>query len=62
MIVNVRGYYAPLIALLEAAIDERFIAPQYRDMWTVVAGPDEVLAALARAPRWSESALSFAAL
>ena len=62
VIVNVSGYYAPLIALLDAAIDQKFMAPRHRDMWTVVDGPDEVLPALQAAPGWSESSLAFAAL
>jgi len=62
VIVNVRSYYAPLLALLDTAIGERFMGPRHRDMWTVVDRPEDVLAALHAAPGWSESALKFAAL
>ncbi|MEI8297774.1 MAG: TIGR00730 family Rossman fold protein [Pseudomonadota bacterium] len=62
IIVNVRDYYAPLLALLNAAVDEKFMAPKHRDMWTVVDRPDEVLPAMKAAPRWSESSLKFAVL
>lgn len=60
VIVNVRGFYDPLRDLLERAIAERFMDARHRDMWTFVEGPEEVLAAIAAAPRWSSEARAFA--
>jgi uncharacterized protein (TIGR00730 family) len=53
VIVNTRGYYAPLLALLDAAVRERFMDERHRALWQVVDAPDEVLPALAHAPAWS---------
>jgi len=62
VLVNTRGFFAPLLELLARAVDERFMDTRHLDMWLVVATPEEVPAALARAPRWSAAARSFAAV
>ncbi|HUO95686.1 MAG TPA: TIGR00730 family Rossman fold protein [Steroidobacteraceae bacterium] len=62
VIVNTRGYFAPLLALLESAVRERFMDERHLAMWQVVATPVEVIAALASAPPWSVEARRFATL
>jgi hypothetical protein len=62
VLVNTRGFFTPLLALLEHAIEERFMDPRHRAMWQVVAHPEDVTAALATAPAWSAEARSFAAV
>ena len=62
VIVNTRGYFAPLLALFESAVRERFMDARHLAMWQVVASPDEVVAALASAPPWSVAARRFATL
>jgi uncharacterized protein (TIGR00730 family) len=62
VLVNTRAFFAPLLALLERAVSERFMDPRHLDMWQVVATPEEVPEALASAPAWSAQARSFAAL
>lgn len=53
VIVNTRDYFAPLLALLEHAIAERFMNPRHAAMWQIVAEPEDVPRALATAPAWS---------
>ena len=60
VIVNVRGFYDPLRALLEGAIAERFMDERHRSMWTFVERPEDVLSAIAAAPDWSAEARAFA--
>jgi uncharacterized protein (TIGR00730 family) len=60
VIVNTRDYFAPLLALFESAVRERFMDARHLEMWRVVAGADEVVAALASAPPWSAEARRFA--
>ncbi len=60
VIVNTRGYYDALIAQLTAAIDGRFMDARHAAMWTIVGGPEEVLAAVEAAGPWSESSRGFA--
>ena len=62
VLVDTRGYFAPLLALLRRAVDERFMGEQHLAMWSVVAEPEEVPDALLRAARWSPEAVKFAAL
>lgn len=61
VICNQRGFFEPLLALLEAAIEERFMLPRHREMWTVVKTAPEAVAAIAQAPDWPADALHFAA-
>jgi uncharacterized protein (TIGR00730 family) len=62
VIVNTRGFYAPLLALFDAAIRERFMDERHRGIWQVVATPDEILPALASAPPWSAEMRRYAAV
>jgi uncharacterized protein (TIGR00730 family) len=62
VLVNVRGFFDPCLELLERCIAERFMHPRHRDMWQVVAAPEDVLDAMRRAPRWTRDAIDFAAV
>jgi uncharacterized protein (TIGR00730 family) len=62
VIVNTRGYFAPLLAQFELAVRERFMDERHLAMWQVVASPGEVLDALASAPQWGAEARRFATL
>jgi uncharacterized protein (TIGR00730 family) len=45
--LDVRGFYRPLRALLEAATDEGFLKPEHRDMLVIEPDPARLLDALA---------------
>jgi len=62
VLVNTRGYFRPLLEMLARAVDEHFMDARHALMWQVVARPEEVPDALARAPGWSAEFRSFAAL
>jgi uncharacterized protein (TIGR00730 family) len=62
VLLNTRNYFAPLIALLEHAVEEQFMAKQHLDMWQVVDEPEQIPHALENAPPWSEDAREFAAV
>jgi uncharacterized protein (TIGR00730 family) len=62
VLVNTRDFYTPLLEVLARAVEERFMDPRHLQMWQVVATPEEVPAALERAPAWSAAARSFAAI
>ncbi|EQD57156.1 decarboxylase family protein, partial [mine drainage metagenome] len=62
VLVNTRGYFGPLQALLEHAVTERFMDEAHLAMWQIVAQPEEVPAALASAPAWSAASRSFASV
>ncbi len=62
VLVNTRGFFNPLLELLERSIRERFMDPRHGSMWVVVERPEDVLAAIAGAPPWDADARRFAAL
>jgi uncharacterized protein (TIGR00730 family) len=62
LLVNTRGFFNPLLDLLDHAIEENFMDERHAQMWEVVAQPEEVPEALNRAPIWGEDAREFAAL
>jgi uncharacterized protein (TIGR00730 family) len=62
VLVNTRNYFAPLVQLLEQAVEERFMNAEHLRMWQVVATPDQVPAALEAAPPWSADARAYAAV
>lgn len=62
IIVNARGFFDPLLAQLERCIDERFMLPKHRGMWSVVNSVEEVLPALRNAAEWSKEAIHEARL
>ena len=62
VLVNVNGFYDPCVALLNRAVDERFMDEKHRAMWSVVAAPEAVPEALRVMPAWPREARGFAAL
>jgi len=62
IIVNTRNFFAPLLALFESAVRERFMDARHLTMWQVVEIPEQVLPALQRAPPWDATARRFATL
>ena len=41
-LLNVAGYYDPLIAMIDRAIEEGFILPRYRNLFVASSGVDEL--------------------
>ena len=62
VLVDTRGYFAPLVRLLECCVSERFMDERHLQMWQLVSSPEAVPAALEQAPEWSPEARNFAAL
>jgi uncharacterized protein (TIGR00730 family) len=62
VLVDTRGFFQPLVALLESSIRERFMDERHRAMWQLVAAAEDVVAALESAPQWTPDARQFAAV
>ena len=60
VLVNTKGFYAPLQRFMEDMIRERFMNPEHREMWQLVETPADVLPAVRSAPKWREDARSYA--
>ena len=52
VIVNVNGYYDPLIQLLEKSVKEQFMTAEHAEMWKIVERPDQVLDAIYNQDEW----------
>jgi len=50
VLVDVGGYWGPLLRMLDAMIEAGFARPEHRTLFRVVGSPDEVPAALAAEP------------
>lgn len=62
VLVNVGGFFDPLVQMLENIIRQRLMDPRHRAMWSVVDSAEDVLPAIEDAPAWSPEARSFSAL
>jgi uncharacterized protein (TIGR00730 family) len=64
VLVNTRGFFDPLMDLLQRAVAERFMNAEHGlgHMWHVVEGPEQVLPAIRAAAPWPANARDFAAV
>ena len=60
VIVNMNGFYDPLLGQLGRCVGERFMDAQHTAMWTAVDSVDEVIGAITAAPAWGSDARTFA--
>ena len=60
VLVNVNGFFDPCIELLSRCVQQRFMDERHAAMWSAVAEPEAVCAALQAAPAWSAAARDFA--
>ena len=62
VILNVNGFFDPLLEMLVKAIDENFMRQQHGDIWKVAQTPEEALRLLYETPVWDISIRKFAAI
>lgn len=62
VILNTNGFFDPLLAMLERAIDENFMRRQHGDIWHVAHTPEEAIELIHSAPIWDSSIRKFAAI
>jgi len=60
VIVNMVGFFDPLLAQLARCVSERFMGAQHAAMWDAVASVDEVIPAILASPAWGSDARAFA--
>jgi uncharacterized protein (TIGR00730 family) len=60
VIVNIRGYFDPCLAMLDRCVSERFMDGRHAAMWAVAPGVEHVLPALNASPAWSAEHACFA--
>lgn len=62
VILNINGFFDPLLEMLEKAIDENFMRRQHSDIWKVAQTPEEAVQLLYETPVWDISIRKFAAI
>lgn len=62
VILNVNGYYDPLIAMLERSAEYNFMRKQHLDIWKVASTAEEAIEMLLTTPKWDSSVRRFAAI
>lgn len=62
VILNIKGYYDPLIEMLHRAAEENFMRKQHLDIWKVATTADEAVEMLLTTPKWDSSVRRFAAI
>ena len=62
IILNVNGFFDPLLGMLEKAIEENFMRREHGDIWKVARTPEEAVKLLYETPVWDVSIRKFAAI
>ena len=62
IILNVNGFYDPLLAMLERAIEGNFMRREHEGIWVVAQTPAEAVDFLFTTPRWNKEIRKFAAI
>lgn len=62
VILNLKGYYDPLLAMFDRAIGEHFMGARHAGLWQVARSPQEAVELATSLPCWDASIRKFAAL
>ena len=62
VVLNIDGYFNPLLKMLQKAIDENFMRPEHGNIWVVANTPEEAVQLLYNTPVWSKEIRKFAAI
>ena len=62
VILNIDGFFTPLLQMLETAINENFMRKEHGEIWHVASTPEQALELIYQTPVWDESIRKFAAI
>ena len=62
VILNIQGFYDPLLEMLERAIDGNFMRSEHRAIWQVATSAQEAIDLLHTTPWWNKEVRKFAAI
>ena len=62
VILNTNGFFNPLLAMLQRAMDENFMRQQHGAIWHVASTPQEAVELIHTIPVWDSSIRKFAAI
>ena len=62
VILNVDGYFNPLLAMFEQMIEGNFMRKEHANIWQVANTPEEAVNFLYNTPKWNKEIRKFAAI
>ena len=62
VVLNIDGFYDPLLEMLQRAIDGCFMRPEHGSIWQVASTPKEAVELLYTIPVWNREVRKFAAV
>ena len=62
VILNVNGFFNPLLDMLQKAIEEQFMRKEHGQIWVVANTPEEALQLLYNTPKWNKEIRKIAAI
>lgn len=62
VVLNVGGYFEPLLQQLSRAVDQHLMRPLHKDLWCVAADPAAAVTLCEQTPQWNPALTKFAAM
>ena len=62
VILNINGFFTPLLEMLQRAIDENFMREEHGSIWQVAQNAEEAVELLFYTPMWDEKVRKYAAI
>ena len=62
VILNINGFYDPLLEMLQRAIDGNFMRREHQTIWQVATSAEEAIQLLYTTPMWSKEVRKFASI
>jgi uncharacterized protein (TIGR00730 family) len=62
IILNINGFYNPLIDLLDNMVKGNFLREEHRKMWTIADSASNIKETILSSPKWEKSSIGFASI
>ena len=62
VILNIDGFYDPLLEMLQRAIEKNFMREEHNNIWQVATSPQEAIDLIYSTPWWDKNVRKFAAI
>lgn len=62
VLLNTKGFFDPLISLLDKTVEEHFMRPEHRKMYAVASTPEEAVELIYGQEAWDSSKIDIAAI
>ena len=62
VVLNVDGYFNPLLEQLKTAVDQRFMRQEHEQIWSVATTPEDAIRLCEETPLWNQAVRKYAAL